>query len=332
MSNVVKHPAVGNYDWHNYAINAQELCDKQFPPLKYLFHKLIPEGVTLLVSRPKIGKSWFLQQAGTSVALGMGTLSIPDYVKPTHGDVLHLTLEDGERRFKRRMEKYFNDDRNNWPSRMTIMRQWRRLDNGGLDDLYEWCNEVKEPTLISIDTLKKVRPAPKSGKATNYDIDYESCEGLIKLSHDVPGLSILVAHHDRKMDADDPFDTVSGTLGLTGGVDAIAMFKRSRNGIALYIQGRDLEDPIEKAVRLDRETGRWEILGEAIELGESTDRKRVKEALRSAIPNGLSVAEIMSRCFFKTRNAADLLLGKMVDDGSVLRVKRGVYALAEPVM
>jgi hypothetical protein len=44
------------------------------------------------------------------------------------------------------------------------------------------------------------------------------------------------------MDADDPFDTISGTLGLTGGVDTIALLKRHTRGVTLHIQGRDLVD------------------------------------------------------------------------------------------
>ena len=52
------------------------------------------------------------------------------------------------------------------------------------------------------------------------------------------------------MAADDPFDTVSGGIGLTGGVDTIAILKRGGVGVTLYIQGRDLVEDIEKAVRL----------------------------------------------------------------------------------
>jgi hypothetical protein len=36
---------------------------------------------------------------------------------------------------------------------------------------------------------------------------------------------------DRKMDADDVFDTVSATLGLNGGVDGIALLKRNSNSV-----------------------------------------------------------------------------------------------------
>jgi hypothetical protein len=142
-----------------------------------------------------------------------------------------------------------------------------------------------------------------------------------------PGPAIIVAHHDRKMDADDPFDTVSGTLGLTGGVDAIAILKRHREGITLHIQGRDLPDGVEKAVNFDRETCRWMILGEVTEVHRSKDERLVIEALRAAGPDGLKVEIIMDETGLRPRNKVDLLLGRMVKNGAIERRKRGVYAI-----
>src|SRR5208282_3066023 len=102
--------------------------------------------------------------------------------------------------------------------------------------------------------------AKRNGQS-DYDADYEACQGLLDLSHDFPGLLIIVAHHDRKMDAEDVFDTASGTLGMTGGVDTIVMLKRNGRGVTLHVRGRDLDDDVEKAVKFDRETCRWVILG-----------------------------------------------------------------------
>src|SRR5262249_32029074 len=137
---------------------------------------------------------------------------------PAHGDVLYLALEDNNRRLQRRLTKYFGAQRECWPDRLTCVTKWKRLDQGGVEGLRAWCKSVPKPTLIMIDTLKRVRP-PKSRGQSDYDADYEGCQGLVQLSHEFPGLAFLVAHHDRKMAAEDVFDTVSGTLGLTGGVD-----------------------------------------------------------------------------------------------------------------
>lgn len=313
--------------WRDFTINAQDLCDKRYPELGFIVPGLVPEGVMLLVSRPKLGKSWLLMQISSAVALGNRIFMSDELDIPACGDVLHLALEDGDRRMQRRMTKYFGVRRETWPAKMTIAGTWRAFDKGGIDDLREWCQSVNKPILIVVDTLKKVRPA-KKGLQTDYAADYEAAEGLIQLCHEFPGLGILVAHHDRKAEADDVFDTVSGTLGLTGGVDAIGILKRSGQGVTLHIEGRDLPDSIEKAMRFDRETGRWCLLGDAAEVFRSDSRNAVLEVLRTAPKEGFRVGEIMAATELGTRAAADKLLQRMAADGDINRVAWGRYALS----
>jgi hypothetical protein len=318
-----KTPAEQSPDWwQTKLIKAPDLCDQQFPTLKYVVPGIIPEGVTLLASRPKFGKSWVLLQVGTAIATGVVAL-VPDH-NPLHGDVLYLALEDNPRRLQCRLTKYFGLDRRAWPSRLSIVTEWKRLDEGGVEAIEAWCRSVDKPTLIMIDTLKKVR-APKRSGQSDYDADYEACQGLQQLAGAL-NVAIIVAHHDRKTDAEDVFDTVSGTLGLTGGVDTIAVMKRRGGIVTLHVEGRDLAEPVEKAISFDRETCRWIVLGEAAEILRSTERSRVHSVLATA-PDGMSSTEIASVAGLKGRNAADLLLCRMVHDGEIERVKRGLYGL-----
>jgi hypothetical protein len=306
--------------WRDNVTNAQDLCDQKFPELKFIVPGLFPEGVTLLVSRPKLGKSWLLLQIGAAVANGVSVLASADH--PLQGDVLYLNLEDGDRKAQRRMTKHFGALRQNWPAGMTIARSWRRFDQGGLDDLREWCKSVQKPTLVMIDTLKRVRPPRKAGQ-TDYDADYEACQGLLQLAHEFPGLAFIVAHHDRKMDAEDVFDTVSGTLGLIGGVDTIAILKRTAQGVSLHIEGRDLVDAVEKAVSFDRETCRWMILGEATEVHRTGERGRVLEAL-DGVADGLAPSEVAGITGLTSANAKQLL-HRMAKAGEIVRHSRGRY-------
>src|SRR5260370_10590108 len=305
---------------------SRELCDERFPMVKFVVPGLFPEGVVLLVSRPKRGKSWLLQQVGSAVARGVSTLVSSDE-PPAQGDVLYLNLEDGERRAQRRMTKHFGSMREAWPEHLTLAFKWKRLEEGGFDDLRGWCKSVLKPTLIMIDTLKRVR-VPKKKNCTDYDADYEACQGLLDLSHEFPGLVIIAACHDRKMEADDIFDTVSGTLGLTGGVDTIAIIKRTAQGTTLHIQGRDLVDDVEKAVLFDRETLLWSILGVAAVAQRSGVRAAVIAALGAAPAEGLGVTAIMQEANLSSRGAADALLGRMVKDGDIERRSLGKYSLS----
>jgi RecA-family ATPase len=60
----------------------------------------------------------------------------------------------------------------------------------------------------------KVRPVTKGERG--YGEDYSAVAALTKLAGDL-GVAIIAVHHTRKAAAEDPFETVSGTFGVTGG-------------------------------------------------------------------------------------------------------------------
>lgn len=306
--------------WRERLKLTAHLRDLRFDPMRYVVPGLIPEGVTLLAGRPKIGKSWLLLQIACAVAFGNTTL-IADGEAPPFGHVLLLALEDSDRRLQRRLTKYYGTLAE-WPPLMEHATQWLRLDEGGLDGIGEWCLEVPNPRLIIIDTLARVRPPKRAGQ-TDYEADMEAAEGLMRLCREHPGLSVIIAHHDRKQDADDPFDTISGTLGIQGGVDTLGLLKRSGQGTILYVKGRDLEDDIEKAVNFDRETCRWHILGEAAAVHQSDTRKSILELLRAS--GSITPREVTDQLEGMNYENAKKSLQRMARDGLVERTRRGYH-------
>jgi RecA-family ATPase len=74
-----------------------------FPPLSWILPNIIPaEGLTILCSKPKFGKSWLVLDLCIACTHDRFTLG---KIKPTQGDVLYLALEDSKRRLQRRMTK-----------------------------------------------------------------------------------------------------------------------------------------------------------------------------------------------------------------------------------
>src|SRR5271169_846900 len=121
FKNAALKAAVANINgtsWRDNVMSAPDLCDQKFPELKFIVPGLFPEGVTLIVSRPKLGKSWLLLQIGAAIANGLPVLASGD--RHLQGDVLYLNLEDGDRKAQRRMTKYFGAMSQNWPRRLTI--------------------------------------------------------------------------------------------------------------------------------------------------------------------------------------------------------------------
>jgi hypothetical protein len=304
-------------------MSAAELRTMRFDPVRYVLTGFVAEGLTLLVGRPKIGKSWWALDLAVACAASRPTLGT---LTPEHGDVLYLALEDGWRRLQRRLDKLLGTFRGEWPERLSLVPVggWPRADQGGLGKIEGWCKSVDRPTLVVIDTLERFRK-PANGKSPLYSADYEAITGLQKIAMD-HGIAIIVLHHDRKSDADDAFDTVSGTLGLTGAADTILIIKRRASGVVLYSRGRDIEES-ETAIQFDKETCRWTVLGRASEVHRSSERARVIAALTAAA-QPLSVREIMIDAEMGNRNAVDILLGKMAKDGEIKRVGRGKYYLS----
>ena len=302
--------------------SAAALQTMTFPPLKFILPGLVPEGATLLVSRPKFGKSWLVLDIAIATAAGRFTLG---ELKPSTGDVLYLALEDGRRRLQRRITKLLPTFSGTWPPGLEIATEWPRADQGGLDAIERWLTTVKSPRLVSVDTLAQFRKL-SNGKTQIYAEDYAAISGLQRLASKY-NVGIIIVHHDRKSEADDVFDTISGSLGLPAAADTILIMKRQAGAVTLHVRGRDIEEA-EMALQFSKESCRWTILGTAAEVHRSAERKRVLEALREA-GAPLQAKDIQIAAELRNRNATDVLLGKMVRDGEIVRADRGRYVLSE---
>lgn len=65
----------------------------------------------------------------------------------------------------------------------------------------------------------------------------------IQMAH-LPKVVILLIHHLRKMNDDDPMNMISGTTGISGATDSNFVLKERRRGsgeATLYCTGRDIE-------------------------------------------------------------------------------------------
>jgi hypothetical protein len=296
--------------------DAADLRTREFEPLRYVVPVYLVEGLTLLIGKPKFGKSWWSLDVCIAVATGGKCMD----QSCEEGDVLYLALEDSDRRMKRRMETMLEGKA--WPKRLRYATQWPHLDEGGLDLIRQWIAEAKSPRLIVVDVLARVRQRSR-GRESVYMADYEA---LLKL-HDLAsefGVAVVVVHHQRKMTADDRFDTVSGTHGLTGAADATLILDRQDNVKILTGKGRDLEE-FSVAVR-QCTTMRWVVVGDEAEVRLSEERRSIIDVLRSARGRGMKLREI-AREAGQTYECAKVRLSSMAENGEVERISRGVYRL-----
>ena len=304
--------------WRDGLITARELQTKQFKPVRIILPDLIPEGVTILAGKPKIGKSWLMLDVCVAVA---GDRFVLGDKKPVQGDVLYLALEDNQRRLKKRMDKPMGDY--SWPERLDLHTEWKRLDQGGLEDIEEWCKAKPERRLICIDTLAKMRPLVGRNEQA-YAADYRAIEGLQRIAGQYQ-VGIVLTHHLRKASSeDDAFDDVSGTLGLTGAADTIVIMKRHSGMVKVYVRGRDIEEG-EFAAEFNRESCRWRLVGAADEVFRSQERQAILAVLKDTM-RPMSVPEIMAAIDRSDRHAIYNLLYKMEKAGDLKHGGRGQWA------
>lgn len=310
-----KASSAGPFNWRTHVFTAAELQRRTFPPVSYCVPDLIPEGLTIIAGKPKIGKSWLALDVCIAIAAARFCLGER---KPLQGDVLYAAMEDNPRRLQRRIDRLLSPVSAQWPERLTLANSWRRLDKGGVDDVRQWIEHAENPRLVILDTLAGVKPIRTR---EGYTEDYESLAALHRLASE-KGVSIIVLHHTRKMEAEDPVDTVSGTLGLAGCADSVLILARSSQGTTLYVRGRDIEEA-EHAVSFDKVGCRWTIIGSAADVHRSNERGRILTTLLEAA-GPLSPQEIAASTGMPPNNIWQLLF-KMTQSGEVLKSSRGKY-------
>jgi len=311
--------------WLQDCITADRLQHNRYEPIQFIVPDIVPaEGITLLCSKPKLGKSWLV----LDLCIGCTTdRFILGEIKPAQGAVLYLALEDSRRRLQRRITKLLPTFTGDWPKDLTLATKWRRVNDGGLDDIRAWHRSANKPIQVVVDVLVKIRPIGKAGRSA-YELDYEALAGLHKLALEL-GVAVVVVHHTRKMAADDIMDTVSGSFGLVGAADTIIVIERGGQGTVLDVRGRDVESA-ELAVQFNKDSCRWMVLGPAVDVHRSDERGRILAALAEAT-EPLSPNEIMVAVGRRDRNAVDQLLFRMVKAGDVIKPARGKYALPNKI-
>jgi hypothetical protein len=287
---------------------AAELAAREEPPCRWTVPELLPSGLALLGGKPKQGKSWLALSLACAVAGKGRFLGQPAET----GDVLYLALEDTPRRLKARLDRLRAAGLEG-TARLTFAVAWPSLGQGGGAALHQWLNEHLEARLVIIDTLARLRP-PQRGKGSVYQEEYDVMAALKQVAdrHDV---AVLVVHHLRKQGADDEFDTINGTTGLTGAPDTIWILNRlrGRSEATLWVTSRDVEEH-QLALRFDAGSCRWHSLGRASEAPMSEQRQAVLNLLALASLTPLQLAEQLGI----GHSAAKTMLHRMAADGQVV--------------
>jgi len=296
-------------------MSLKELMQCEFTPRREFVPGIIVQGVTLLASKAKIGKTWLTLNTGLALATGGRAFGKIEVEKV---GVLILSLEDGPQRLQDRFALLLEETKP--PDGLYISTEWPRLGAGGEEKLDNYLRDHPDVKVIFIDTLAKIRPARRKG-GDLYQEDYHIGE-VLKAISEKHGVAIVVIYHTRKASADDPLDEIRDTMGLTGGVDNCLVLRRARGqaDAELFVSGRDIAEEKGYALTWDKITTQWIIAGDASEYAVSTARKQVLDALVDA-PNGLTPTQV-ARKLNKPLSAVNKLMWTMSKDGTLMVTDR----------
>jgi hypothetical protein len=253
---------------------ADELLTATFPDPVWTVPGILPEGLTILGGRPKVGKSWLALQIAVAVASGGMVFD----KKVDKGAVLYIALEDNPRRLQDRLIKIGLKQ----GAPIVFYNAWKPLHKGGLEDLI---NELltSRYRFAVIDTLKRATPGldPMKDQGELSTIFDEVQRYAIQNN-----IGQLINDHTRKpvggMSNADPVDDILDTTAKTATADAILALYRKQGvkGAKLLGRGRDFED-VDLQLIFDPVTVCWQLEGNATEIQMTKRRAEVLDALKT---------------------------------------------------
>jgi hypothetical protein len=309
---------------HPAIFSLQDLLSWEVPPVRWAIPEILPEGLTLLAGKPRLGKSWLALSLALTIAAGgmaLGTQPV------TQGDVLFLALEENARRLQARAQQLLAS-MTGVPSGMECALDWPRLGEGGLTSLEAYLKAHPNTRLVVIDTWARLAPPSGKRRCPQYEGDDEALTPLKRLA-DTYHVSILAVHHLRKTTSRDVLDEVTGSISMTGAVDGMLILKRERGQTegSLFVTGRAIEREQQLALSFDAATALWTLVGNAEEVGRTRARQEILELLREQGPDGMSAREV-AKALEKNYHTTRSLLRKMEDTGQVRRSAGRYVALS----
>jgi hypothetical protein len=300
------------------SIRASDLMKMSIPAPEWAVQNLIPAGLSVLASPPKVGKSFFCLQLALAVATGQPFL---DH-RTEKGSVLYISLEDSAYSLQKRLS-YFLEDHRKIPSNLYLTTEFPQLDAQGLLLLDQWLATHSDARLVIIDTWGKTKPNGNRQKNA-YESDVELVSPIKKLA-DRNKTSIMLVHHLKKGGGkeSDWLESLSGSMGLAATVDGLLSLYRDRGakqGI-LKRTGRNFEE--DDDIGLEWTAPGWRFAGDAREVLLSESRQTILNAIRQI--GEPASAKLIAEVAGKNHSTTRVMLRKMYSDRIVSMTSQGKY-------
>ena len=249
-------------------LDADELYYMALPPIKYYIDGLLPQGLTVIASAPKGGKSYMCLSILIALAEG-----VPIWGRNTiQCESIYYCLEDTYIRIQSRLHQLTDEP----PPGIHLIRECEPIGSGLEEELKRLLQRYPNVGVVVIDTLQRVRSMHRT-TSNQYAADYADLTA-IKAIADEYNIGIICVHHNRKnRSGDDPLADVSGTFGVVGAADAIwAVRKHHRydSRATVYVSGRDVA---QQQLTMSYDDGIWKLISDDAQ--ETADVNQVPEII-----------------------------------------------------
>jgi len=306
------------------AFSATWLMDQEFPPTEYAVPGIITEGLSIIVSPPKVGKSWWVLDAAIACSTGGHAMNM---IKVDQRPVLYLALEDGQRRLQKRLRDLGVTEVSEDLTFLTEIPAGAFLTIGTFLE-----RSAGRKPLIILDTLGKSRDVFSGNDA--YQKDYKELGDFKSLVDRFPGSALLIVHHTNKGAHGDFVSSVSGTQGIAGAADSILTIERERgkDEATLNVTSRDAA---EGSYAMTFHDGAWHLDGAdlteaANAVGTRKATTGVGDSMTQVIeevakhPEGIKPKDLATVLHWDDDKARNYLR-RAYEAGRIQRLERGIY-------
>lgn len=286
-------------------IRLGDLLNEPEEHVSWLVDRLLPSGgFSLLVAKPKAGKSTLARNLALAIATGRDFLGKP----VQQGPVIYLALEEKRSEVK----KHFQDMSATGEEDIYIHAASAPAD--ALQQIRAVVEE-KKPILLIIDPLFRFTRV-KDGN--DYAQVTTALEPLLVLARET-GVHVVCVHHAGKSDREGG-DAILGSTAIFAAVDTALIMKRSERYRTISSQQRYGEDLPESVLRFDPAT-RIISLGES---KEAEEEKHIADAIVGVLESKQTPMEERDiQDEVEGRKATKVsALRRLFDEGKIYRQKK----------
>ena len=290
---------------------------------------LIYAGTTFISGKSKIGKSLLAEQLCDAVEKGGEIFGC----KCSKGAVLHYSLEDGKIKKQTRWKKMGINP-------ITTLYQFRDrkpkiplLTMGLEEEIEDWIKNTPNATMVIIDPYVKAKKTLGGHKLNAYENDNYNLQNIVTLATKY-NIAIVFFHHTKKKSEDDVFDEMTGSAGVQSNADSMIHLGTNRKLGSNVILSCIPKDAEQKEFEIARNPNLlWEYVGKPGQANRTKLQKLILESIKSLdTGDGVQVAGIKSAVVAKDNSFTEAHiqteLGRLAEKGEVLRLKKGIYKLA----